>query len=74
MGKHTKNRKNMCQYAYDRVFIIAFLISIFKFLNIVLVLPLFCRSETKLWSPLSSERGKTNPYKMNLASEPKVCV
>ncbi|XP_042358230.1 PDZ and LIM domain protein 1 [Plectropomus leopardus] len=29
------------------------------------------RSETKLWSPLSSEEGKTHPYKMNLASEPK---
>ncbi|KAM3605578.1 uncharacterized protein V6R79_001113 [Siganus canaliculatus] len=29
------------------------------------------RSEVKMWSPLSSEGGKTNPYKMNLASEPK---
>ncbi|XP_041722150.1 PDZ and LIM domain protein 1 [Coregonus clupeaformis] len=29
------------------------------------------RSETKIWSPLSSEDGKTNPYKMNLASEPQ---
>uniref|UniRef100_A0A1A7XDH1 PDZ and LIM domain 1 (Elfin) n=1 Tax=Iconisemion striatum TaxID=60296 RepID=A0A1A7XDH1_9TELE len=29
------------------------------------------RSESKLWSPLSSEEGKTNPYKMNLASEPQ---
>ncbi|CAL8257009.1 unnamed protein product [Lota lota] len=29
------------------------------------------RSETKLWSPLSSEEGKANPYKMNLASEPQ---
>uniref|UniRef100_A0A3Q4HNR2 PDZ and LIM domain 1 (elfin) n=1 Tax=Neolamprologus brichardi TaxID=32507 RepID=A0A3Q4HNR2_NEOBR len=29
------------------------------------------RSETKLWSPLSSEEGKTHPYKMNLASEPR---
>lgn len=36
-------------------------------------LPL-CRSEIKLWSPLSSEGGKTHPYKMNLESEPKVCV
>ena len=34
-----------------------------------------CRSEIKLWSPLSSEGGKTHPYKMNLESEPKViCV
>lgn len=40
----------------------------------VLVLHLFCRSESKMWSPLSSEGGKTHPYKMNLASEPKVCV
>lgn len=37
-------------------------------------LPVFLRSETKLWSPLSSEEGKTHPYKMNLASEPRVCV
>jgi len=29
------------------------------------------RSESKMWSPLSSEEGKTNPYKMNLASEPQ---
>ncbi|XP_029376655.1 PDZ and LIM domain protein 1 [Echeneis naucrates] len=29
------------------------------------------RSESKLWSPLSSEEGKTHPYKMNLASEPR---
>uniref|UniRef100_A0A3Q3W922 Uncharacterized protein n=1 Tax=Mola mola TaxID=94237 RepID=A0A3Q3W922_MOLML len=29
------------------------------------------RSEAKLWSPLASEGGKTHPYKMNLASEPK---
>ncbi|XP_053730189.1 PDZ and LIM domain protein 1 [Synchiropus splendidus] len=29
------------------------------------------RSENKLWSPLSSEEGRTHPYKMNLASEPK---
>ncbi|XP_068597197.1 PDZ and LIM domain protein 1 [Brachionichthys hirsutus] len=29
------------------------------------------RSESKMWSPLSSEGGKTHPYKMNLASEPK---
>lgn len=35
---------------------------------------LLCRSEIKLWSPLSSEGGKTHPYKMNLESEPKVCV
>ncbi|KAM9847558.1 PDZ and LIM domain protein 1 [Aulostomus maculatus] len=29
------------------------------------------RSENKMWSPLSSEEGKTHPYKMNLASEPR---
>nr|XP_057905158.1 PDZ and LIM domain protein 1 [Doryrhamphus excisus] len=29
------------------------------------------RSENKLWSPLSSEEGKSHPYKMNLASEPR---
>ncbi|KAG5831014.1 PDZ and LIM domain protein 1 isoform X1 [Anguilla anguilla] len=29
------------------------------------------RSESKMWSPLSSEGGKTNPYKMNLASQPQ---
>ncbi|TSK22699.1 PDZ and LIM domain protein 1 [Bagarius yarrelli] len=27
------------------------------------------RSESKMWSPLVSEDGKTHPYKMNLASE-----
>ncbi|XP_067242398.1 PDZ and LIM domain protein 1 [Chanodichthys erythropterus] len=26
------------------------------------------RSESKMWSPLVSEEGKTNPYKMNLAN------
>lgn len=25
-----------------------------------------------MWSPLTSEGGKTNPYKMNLESEPQV--
>ncbi|XP_028279445.1 PDZ and LIM domain protein 1 [Parambassis ranga] len=29
------------------------------------------RTESKLWSPLSSEEGKSHPYKMNLASEPR---
>ncbi|KAJ8360025.1 hypothetical protein SKAU_G00165500 [Synaphobranchus kaupii] len=29
------------------------------------------RSESKMWSPLSAEGGKTNPYKMNLASQPQ---
>ncbi|XP_049591959.1 PDZ and LIM domain protein 1 [Syngnathus scovelli] len=29
------------------------------------------RSENKMWSPLSSEEGKSHPYKMNLASEPR---
>ncbi|XP_034082080.1 PDZ and LIM domain protein 1 [Gymnodraco acuticeps] len=29
------------------------------------------RSETKLWSPLSSEEGRSHPYKMNLSAEPK---
>ncbi|KAL2083236.1 hypothetical protein ACEWY4_021009 [Coilia grayii] len=29
------------------------------------------RSESKMWSPLTTEEGKTNPYKMNLASEPQ---
>ncbi|XP_048865023.1 PDZ and LIM domain protein 1 [Brienomyrus brachyistius] len=29
------------------------------------------RSESKMWSPLASEEGKSNPYKMNLASEPQ---
>ncbi|XP_034041267.1 PDZ and LIM domain protein 1 [Thalassophryne amazonica] len=29
------------------------------------------RSEIKMWSPLVSEEGKTNPYKMNLSSEPQ---
>ncbi|MFT7805736.1 PDZ and LIM domain protein 1 [Arapaima gigas] len=29
------------------------------------------RSESKMWSPLVSEEGKTNPYKMNLASKPQ---
>ncbi|KAK2922125.1 PDZ and LIM domain protein 1 [Channa argus] len=29
------------------------------------------RSEAKLWSPLSSEEGRSHPYKMNLASEPR---
>ncbi|XP_051504440.1 PDZ and LIM domain protein 1-like [Myxocyprinus asiaticus] len=26
------------------------------------------RSESKMWSPLATEEGKTNPYKMNLAN------
>ncbi|KAJ8412805.1 hypothetical protein AAFF_G00117560 [Aldrovandia affinis] len=29
------------------------------------------RSESKMWSPLSSDAGKTNPYKMKLASQPQ---
>ncbi|KAG8435173.1 hypothetical protein GDO86_013209 [Hymenochirus boettgeri] len=29
------------------------------------------RSESKIWSPLVSEDGKTNPYKMNLAHNPQ---
>ncbi|KAI4898035.1 hypothetical protein NFI96_019257 [Prochilodus magdalenae] len=29
------------------------------------------RSESKMWSPLVSEEGKSHPYKMNLASEPQ---
>ncbi|XP_030627015.1 PDZ and LIM domain protein 1 [Chanos chanos] len=29
------------------------------------------RSESKMWSPMGSEDGRTNPYKMNLASEPQ---
>ncbi|XP_063817628.1 PDZ and LIM domain protein 1 isoform X1 [Pseudophryne corroboree] len=29
------------------------------------------RTESKIWSPLVSEEGKTNPYKMNLASNPQ---
>ncbi|XP_048419686.1 PDZ and LIM domain protein 1 isoform X1 [Stegostoma tigrinum] len=30
---------------------------------------LIARSESKMWSPMSSEEGKQHPYKMNLASE-----
>lgn len=29
------------------------------------------RSEYKMWSPLASDGGKVNPYKMNLSSEPQ---
>uniref|UniRef100_A0A8B9LUY2 PDZ and LIM domain 1 (elfin) n=1 Tax=Astyanax mexicanus TaxID=7994 RepID=A0A8B9LUY2_ASTMX len=29
------------------------------------------RSESKMWSPLVSEEGKSHPYRMNLASEPQ---
>uniref|UniRef100_A0A8C3KGI7 PDZ and LIM domain 1 n=1 Tax=Calidris pygmaea TaxID=425635 RepID=A0A8C3KGI7_9CHAR len=29
------------------------------------------RTETKVWSPLVNEEGKTHPYKMNLASQPQ---
>ncbi|XP_003225462.2 PDZ and LIM domain protein 1 [Anolis carolinensis] len=29
------------------------------------------RSESKIWSPLVTEEGKTNPYKMDLSSEPQ---
>ncbi|XP_033004394.1 PDZ and LIM domain protein 1 isoform X1 [Lacerta agilis] len=29
------------------------------------------RTESKIWSPLVTEEGKTNPYKMNLASQPQ---
>lgn len=32
------------------------------------------RSEIKMWSPLASDGEKTNPYKMNLESQPQVCV
>lgn len=31
-----------------------------------------CRTESKVWSPLVNEEGKTHPYKMNLASQPQV--
>ncbi|KGL84355.1 PDZ and LIM domain protein 1, partial [Tinamus guttatus] len=30
------------------------------------------RTESKVWSPLVTEEGKTHPYKMNLASQPQV--
>lgn len=50
-----------------RVNVVAGVITFYVFL-------LLSRSEIKLWSPLSSEGGKTHPYKMNLESEPKVCV
>ncbi|KFP43580.1 PDZ and LIM domain protein 1, partial [Chlamydotis macqueenii] len=30
------------------------------------------RTESKVWSPLVNEEGKTHPYKMNLASQPQV--
>lgn len=48
-------------------------------LNIVYCKSEYCvwlsfRSESKMWSTLSSEEGKTNSYKMNLASEPQVCL
>uniref|UniRef100_A0A8C6YLL7 PDZ and LIM domain 1 n=1 Tax=Nothoprocta perdicaria TaxID=30464 RepID=A0A8C6YLL7_NOTPE len=29
------------------------------------------RTESKVWSPLVTEEGKTHPYKMNLASQPQ---
>ncbi|KFW01967.1 PDZ and LIM domain protein 1, partial [Eurypyga helias] len=29
------------------------------------------RTESKIWSPLVNEEGKTHPYKMNLASQPQ---
>ncbi|XP_044276131.1 PDZ and LIM domain protein 1 [Varanus komodoensis] len=29
------------------------------------------RMESRIWSPLVTEEGKTNPYKMNLASQPQ---
>lgn len=29
------------------------------------------RTESKIWSPLVTDEGKTNPYKMNLASNPQ---
>ncbi|XP_041645125.1 PDZ and LIM domain protein 1 [Cheilinus undulatus] len=29
------------------------------------------RSESKMWSPLSSEEGRSHPFKMNLASQPQ---
>ncbi|XP_077786820.1 PDZ and LIM domain protein 1 isoform X3 [Podarcis muralis] len=32
------------------------------------------RTESKIWSPLVTEEGKTNPYKMNLASQPQLPV
>lgn len=30
------------------------------------------RVESKIWSPLVTEEGKSHPYKMNLASNPQV--
>ncbi|KAK2523552.1 Pdlim1 [Columba guinea] len=30
------------------------------------------RTESKVWSPLVNEEGKTHPYKMNLASQPQL--
>lgn len=35
---------------------------------------LFCRPETKLWSPNITEDNKTNPFKMSLEAERQVCV
>lgn len=32
------------------------------------------RGETHLWSPQVSEDGKAHPFKINLESEPQVCV
>uniref|UniRef100_A0A8C4W800 PDZ and LIM domain 1 n=1 Tax=Gopherus evgoodei TaxID=1825980 RepID=A0A8C4W800_9SAUR len=32
------------------------------------------RVESKVWSPLVTEEGKPNPYKMNLASQPQVSI
>lgn len=50
-----------------------FKMCLYEYFQSVLVLP-FYRSEIKMWSPLASEGGKTNPYKMNLESEPQVHV
>lgn len=38
------------------------------------IILLFCRPETKLWSPNLTEQNKSHPFKINLEAERQVCV
>lgn len=60
----------MCFYAFQTCTIKAQYNCIIlpKTLSLVFFFFFFFRSESKMWSPLVSEEGKTNPYKMNLAN------
>lgn len=39
-----------------------------------MIILLFCRPETKLWSPSVTEQNKSHPFKINIEAERQVCV